>query len=44
MNLYTARLLSPVRTRRDWATPRLSYLPSSVYKTLMSLRSFELKA
>ncbi|MEM9147426.1 MAG: hypothetical protein AAGC57_14640 [Pseudomonadota bacterium] len=36
MNLYTARLLSPVRTRCDWSQPRLSYLPASVYQKLIS--------
>lgn len=41
MTLFTARLLGPVRHRRDWPTPRLSYLPASAYRSVISERRDE---
>lgn len=33
MNLFTAKLLSPVAHRHDWDQPRLEYLPRALYRS-----------
>jgi len=40
MTLLTARLLGPVRHRQDWPQDRLTYLPPSLYRPLISIRHF----
>jgi len=37
MTLMTARQLCPIRDRRDWDRPRLTYLSPAMYRPLFSI-------
>lgn len=38
MNLYTAKLLSPVRHRHDLKQDQLSWIPAKFYERVVSFR------
>ncbi len=40
MTLHTARLLCPLRHRRDWRQMHLSYLSEALYGPAMSLAHY----